>query len=82
MIQDGKKFPGPIELVQHHKTRLDGFITKPNVECKRPEGYPKAWPGVTYLELERLLFEQMNMRKLRVSLNFQLVEMKYLLEQT
>lgn len=66
MIQDGRRFPGPVELVRHHKTRIDGFLTKPSKECKRPQGYPIAWPGVTYLDLEKLLVEAANGRKLKV----------------
>ena len=66
MIQDGKKFKGPVELVNHHKKTLDGFLTKPTVECERPTGTtPMAWPGVTIHELELILQEQAQRRGLK-----------------
>jgi len=59
MIPDGRKFPGPVELIQHHSQYLDGFLTKPRVPCARPNGtVPMAWPGVTMLELEQILLEE------------------------
>jgi len=59
MIQDGRRFPGPIELIAHHKLTLDGFLTKPRVPCSRPDGVaPMAWPGVTMNELEQALLEK------------------------
>ena len=67
MIQDGKRFIGPVELVRHHSSNLDGFLTKPTIPCKRPDGYPIAWPGVTYLELEQALLEFATKKKLTVS---------------
>jgi len=59
MIPDGRKFPGPVELIQHHSQYLDGFLTKPRIPCARPNGtVPMAWPGVTMLELEQILLEE------------------------
>jgi len=59
MIPDGRKFPGPVELIQHHSQYLDGFLTKPTIPCARPAGtVPMAWPGVTMLELEQILLEE------------------------
>ena len=59
MIQDGKPFVGPIELVQHHQRNLDGFLCKPAVPCERADNeQPMAWPGVTMLELEHALLEK------------------------
>ena len=59
MIPDGRKFPGPVELIQHHSQYLDGFLTKPKTPCARPNGtVPMAWPGVTMLELEQILLEE------------------------
>lgn len=59
MIQDGRRFPGPIELINHHKQTLDGFLTKPRIPCARPEGVaPMAWPGVTMLDLEQAVLER------------------------
>ena len=68
MIQDGKRFPGPIELVNHHRTCLDGFLTKPSVPCNRPDGTaPMAWPGVSMLEMEYLLLKKAESMGLKVS---------------
>jgi len=59
MIPDGRKFPGPVELIQHHSQYLDGFLTKPRIPCARPnDTVPLAWPGVTMLELEQILLEE------------------------
>ena len=59
MIPDGRNFPGPVELIQHHAQYLDGFLTKPRIPCGRPNGtVPMAWPGVTMLELEQILLEE------------------------
>ena len=76
MIQDGRKFAGPVELVNHHRNKLDGFLTKPLKECKRPPGYPIAWPGVTYLELEQALLNLANSRRLRVRQNIRSIILK------
>lgn len=59
MIPDGRKFPGPVELILHHSRYLDGFLTKPKIPCGRPSGVaPMAWPGVTMLELEQILADE------------------------
>jgi len=68
MIQDGRRFPGPIELISHHKHNLDGFLTKPRIACIRPEGVvPMAWPGVTMVELELAVIEKATSKGLLVS---------------
>ena len=67
MIQDGQKFIGPVELIQHHSDRLDGFLTKPQIPCERPTGYPIAWPGVTYYQLETALYDFAEKNHLTVS---------------
>ena len=69
MIQDGKKFIGPIELVQHHEKVLDGFLTKPTIPCERQlDQQPMAWPLVTMFELEQALIEKAMSMKLTVCL--------------
>lgn len=61
MIQDGRKFPGPVELIHHHSRFVDGFVTKPTIQCQRPKDVaPLAWPGFTMLELEFELLEEAN----------------------
>lgn len=39
-IEDGKKFPGPVELLQHHQYALDGLLTKLTDPCNRLPGVP------------------------------------------
>ena len=59
MIQDGKRFKGPVELVQHHERILDGFLTRPRLACDRqPDQPPMAWPGVTMHELEMIIIDK------------------------
>jgi len=66
-IPDGRPFPGPVELINHHQRFLDGFLTKPCIPCERPSGTaPMAWPGVTMLELEQALLEEASKQKLKV----------------
>ena len=70
MIQDGRRFSGPVELINHHKHNLDGFLTKPRIPCILPEGVvPMAWPGISMLELEQLVIEKALSRGLQVSLS-------------
>ncbi|RNA13561.1 tyrosine- kinase SYK [Brachionus plicatilis] len=35
-IDKGRKFVGPVELVEYHKLELDGLITRPSIACNRP----------------------------------------------
>ncbi|KAL5021706.1 hypothetical protein ScPMuIL_000861 [Solemya velum] len=59
MIPQGQKFTGPIELISHHKNKLDGFVTKPTVECDRlPCQTPVAFRGMTYMDLENELVKK------------------------
>lgn len=59
MIQDGKRFKGPVELVEHHQKILDGFLTRPTVACERQaDQQPMAWPGVTMFDLEAILHDK------------------------
>ena len=68
MIQDGKPFAGPVELIQHHEMVLDGFLTRPTKPCERlPDQAPMAWPGVTMLDLEKLLIDKADSLNLKVS---------------
>jgi len=68
MIQDGRRFSGPVELINHHKHNLDGFLTKPRIPCIRPDGVvPMAWPGISMLELEQLVIEKALSRGLQVN---------------
>lgn len=45
-IEDGKKFPGPVELIHHHHTCLDGLLSKLTDPCNRLPGVPpKTYSG-------------------------------------
>jgi len=37
-IEDGPKFPGPVELVQYHSLQLDGLLCKLTKPCARKPG--------------------------------------------
>jgi len=66
MIQDGRPFIGPVELIAHHSRYLDGFVTKPSMPCERPPGVaPMAWPGFTMLDLEFELLEQVKKDRIK-----------------
>lgn len=46
-IEDGPKFPGPVELVHYHSLQLDGLLCKLLKPCLRPSGVrPKTFSGV------------------------------------
>lgn len=59
MIAEGKPFPGPLELIEHHKTTIDGFVTKPTKACNRAKFQPAiAFRGMTYTDLENELLKK------------------------
>ncbi|XP_061192017.1 tyrosine-protein kinase SYK-like [Saccostrea echinata] len=59
MIAEGKPFPGPLELIEHHKTTIDGFVTKPTKPCNRSKFQPAiAFRGMTYTDLENELLKK------------------------
>ncbi|XP_019645504.1 PREDICTED: tyrosine-protein kinase SYK-like isoform X4 [Branchiostoma belcheri] len=39
-IEDGKKFPGPVELVRYHEIEQNGLLSCCKIPCIRPEGQP------------------------------------------
>jgi len=52
-INEGPKFPGPVELVNHHKTHLDGLMSKLTVSCDRPAGKKAiAYNDISYEDLD------------------------------
>ncbi|KAM7533914.1 hypothetical protein Aperf_G00000112541 [Anoplocephala perfoliata] len=53
---ESRKFPGPVELVKHHATQLDGFLTLARYPLDRPPGEsPVVLQGVRSAELEEKL---------------------------
>ncbi|CAH8632753.1 unnamed protein product [Schistosoma rodhaini] len=55
-IQTGHKFIGPVELVQHHSTQLDGFLTLAQLPLNRPVGMsPIVLQGLNANDLEHNL---------------------------
>lgn len=56
LIFAGRKFPGPVELVKHHATQLDGFLTLARLPLDRPPGdTPIVLQGVHAADLEEKL---------------------------
>ncbi|XP_035699141.1 tyrosine-protein kinase SYK-like isoform X2 [Branchiostoma floridae] len=39
-IEDGKKFPGPVELVRYHEIEQNGLLSCCKIPCIRPPGQP------------------------------------------
>ena len=74
MIQDGRPFPGPVELVKHHQQHLDGFLTKPTQPCERTSNQePMAWPGVTMIDLELALNQKASQMAQSVSYRISII---------
>ena len=52
-IEDGKRFPGPVELVQYHATKLDGLLTTLRTPCSRAMGVePRGFRFVSAKEMK------------------------------
>ena len=52
-IEDGKRFPGPVELVQYHTTKLDGLLTTLRTPCSRAYGVePRGFRFVSAKEMK------------------------------
>lgn len=59
MIPAGKKFIGPVELIQHHMESRDGIITQLTIPCDRSDlQLPIAFRGMTYHDLEQELLRK------------------------
>ncbi|PAA59508.1 hypothetical protein BOX15_Mlig030200g1, partial [Macrostomum lignano] len=55
-IPNGKRFPGPVELINHHANHLDGFLTLARLPCNRAQGSsPFVLQGVTQDDIGRAL---------------------------
>ncbi|CAI8045899.1 Tyrosine-protein kinase ZAP-70 [Geodia barretti] len=65
-IQDGAKFPGPIELVQYHTRKVDGLLTTLQVPCARRAGQPPQ--GYRFISHEDM---QAAMREAALLLGYQ-----------
>ena len=52
-IEDGNRFPGPVELVQYHTTKLDGLLTTLRTPCSRSYGVePRGFRFVSAKEMK------------------------------
>ena len=52
-IEDGNRFPGPVELVQYHTTKLDGLLTTLRTPCSRGYGVePRGFRFVSAKEMK------------------------------
>lgn len=59
MIENGKKFPGPVELLEYHRTHRDGLLTYPTIPCTRaPNESYVVFRGVSSADLEHILLEK------------------------
>ena len=69
-IEDGKKFPGPVELVYHHHNNLDGLLTKLTDPCNRLPGVPpKQYSGANQEHIKDAAIAAMASMGLQVCLN-------------
>lgn len=57
-IQDGAKFPTPIELVQYHTHKVDGLLTTLKVPCSRRAGQPpQGYRFISHEEMQGAMRE-------------------------
>ncbi|XP_013398054.1 tyrosine-protein kinase SYK [Lingula anatina] len=59
-IPDGKKFSGPVELIQHHKTFLDGLLCLPSIPVERGNRPLMVFRGVTQTEFDQVLLKKVS----------------------
>ena len=51
-IKDGNKFIGPVELMKHHESKLDGLLCLLERPCCLPEGQePRAYGDLSHEEM-------------------------------
>ena len=68
MIENGKKFTGPVELIEYHRTHRDGLLTYPTVSCSRaPNESYVVFRGVSSADLEHVLLEKAKEMGIKVS---------------
>ncbi|XP_067935043.1 tyrosine-protein kinase ZAP-70-like isoform X2 [Watersipora subatra] len=59
MIENGKRFPGPVELLEYHRTHRDGLLTYPTNPCSRsPNESYVVFRGVSSAELDAILLDK------------------------
>jgi len=56
-IEGGKKFAGPVELINYHKQKKRGMVVLLRVAYNRPlhQESPYVWFGVTKTEFENII---------------------------
>lgn len=64
-IDKGRKFIGPVELIKHHQSELDGLVTKPLIPCTRPSGIQP----VNYLFINDAEFYKLVEDEIKLSLS-------------
>lgn len=71
MIENGKKFISPVELIEYHRTHRDGLLTYPTIPCNRgPTQSYVVFRGISSIDLEQKLIEkarELGIRVCRVS---------------
>lgn len=74
MIPSGKRFSGPVELIEHHILQKDGIITLLTVGCDRPPNQvPVAFRGMTYSDLEHELITKANSIRVKFPVYFKTI---------
>ncbi|KAF6025752.1 SYK [Bugula neritina] len=59
MIENGKKFISPVELIEYHRTHRDGLLTYPTIPCNRgPTQSYVVFRGISSIDLEQKLIEK------------------------
>lgn len=57
-IQDGVKFPSPIEIVQYHTRKVDGLLTTLQLPCPRGAGQPpQGYRFISHEEMQGAMRE-------------------------
>ena len=68
MIENGKRFLGPVELIEYHRTHRDGLLTYPTMSCNRAPGESfVVFRGVSSVDLEQILLEKAKELGVKVS---------------
>ena len=68
MIENGKRFAGPVELLEYHRTHRDGLLTYPTTPCTRsPNESYVVFRGVSSADLDQILLEKARQLGMKVS---------------
>jgi len=69
MIENGKRFNSPVELIEYHRTHRDGLLTYPTIPCTRAPGESYiVFRGVSSVDLENILLEKAHELGMKVNI--------------